>query len=176
MKSRFQPVRGSRWVILGVAARASRMRFTVRRLMVGIAVVAGSVSGCAEPGPDTSRLSSGSEAILYEPNATVVEFIGQSAPPEFPGDDNSILVKIPVGTRVQVNFDTSTNLVKDRGVGITVLEGEHKGQRTIFPRYQLRPATPPWTHLPKPAADSKTSPPPSDKPAADSENPPSPSD
>ncbi len=185
MKTIFHDVRQLRGVCLSVAARRSRMGFTVRGMMVGVALVAGSVAGCMKPGPENSRLARGSEAVLYDPKQPTVEFLGQYEPPSFPGDSNPMLVKVPVGTRVQVDNDVYSNLERDRGVGITILEGEYKGQSTTFPRYQLRPATQPSTPRPEPAPDSPapTSPanklapdspvpaPPADKPAPDSPTP-----
>ena len=48
------------------------MGFTVRRLIPGVVVVAGSMAGCGNPdadlGPDNSRLTQGSEVVLYDPN------------------------------------------------------------------------------------------------------------
>ncbi len=161
MKSRFQSVPGWRRVILGVAAPVSRMEFTTRRLMVGVVVIAGSVAGCAKPGPDNSPLPVGTEAVLYEPNAKTVDILVQTETGAL-GENHPGLVMIPVGTRVRVDNDAGTDLAKDRGVNVTILEGEQKGRNETFRRDQLRPATPPWTRQPGPASDSKTSPSPSD--------------
>ena len=50
-----------------------------------------------------------SQAVLYDPKQPTVEFLGQSSPPQFPGDSNPMLVKVPVGTRVQGKVVSITN-------------------------------------------------------------------
>jgi hypothetical protein len=111
---------------------------TRRRLALAVAMAAGLMTGCMNTGPDNSRMAEGSGAVLYKADSPSVE-IDVEGTVNRQGWYEFRTAHVPVGTRVRVDHDGGNLASDDRGVHVTILEGEYTGLKQWIRRSKLRP-------------------------------------